>query len=127
MRVILDPEMEALTGKIIGCAFAVARTLGHGFLEAIYRNALAEELSANGLHIRIEAPFPVYYRDKPMGNYIADLVVEDTVIVETKAVDALVKAHQAQVLNYLKASRLSVGLLFNFSKPTLEMKRVLLG
>lgn len=127
MRVILDPEMEALTGKIIGCAFTVARTLGHGFLEAIYKNALAEELSANGLRIQIEAPYPVYYRDKPMGNYLADLVVEDMVIVETKAVDALIKAHQAQVLNYLKASRLPVGLLFNFSKPSLEMKRVLLG
>ena len=127
MRVILEPQLEALTGKIIGCAFTVARTLGHGFLESIYRNALAEELSGNDLRIKIEAPYLVYYRDKPMGNYIADLVVEDTVIVETKAVDALVKAHQAQVLNYLKASRLPVGLLFNFSRPTLEIKRILLG
>ncbi|HMA52787.1 MAG TPA: GxxExxY protein [Magnetospirillaceae bacterium] len=127
MRVALHPELEALTGKIIGCAFTVARTLGHGFLETVYRNALAEELTASGLRISVETPYPVHYRDKPVGRYFADLVVENTVIVETKAVDALVKAHQAQLLNYLKASGLPVGLLFNFARPSLEMKRVLLG
>lgn len=127
MRVRVDPQLEALTEKIIGGAFAVAKSLGHGFLEAVYRNALAEELAASGLQIAVEAPYPVYYRDKLVGKYLADLVVEDKVIVETKAVDALGPAHRAQVLNYLKASRLPIGLLFNFSKPSLEIKRVLLG
>lgn len=127
MRFALDPQLEALTEKIIGGAFTVAKTLGHGFLEAVYQNAMAEELAASGLKIMVEAPYPVYYREKVVGRYLADLVVEDRVIVETKAVDALGLAHRAQVLNYLKASRLPVGLLLNFSKPTLEIKRVLLG
>jgi GxxExxY protein len=127
MRASLDPHLDALTERIIGAAFAVSNELGHGFLESVYKNAFVEELAANDLEIKIEKSYPVHYRGKLIGRYTADLVVQDTVIVELKAVEALSKAHYSQVLNYLKTSRLPIGLLFNFGKPSVEMKRILLG
>jgi GxxExxY protein len=126
MRVQLEPTLDELTGRIIGAAFEVSRTLGHGFLEAVYRNALVEELTANGLAVTKERPFPVHYRGKQIGVYLADIVVENTVIAELKAVQMLIPTHAAQVLNYLRASRLPVGLLLNFGKPRLEFRRVIL-
>lgn len=126
MRAELEPSIDALTERIIAAAFAVSNELGHGFLESVYKNAFVEELLANDLHGVMERPFPIHYRGKLVGRYIADLVVEDTVIVELKAIDALTKAHQAQVLNYLKASRLPIGLLFNFGQPRVEVRRVFL-
>lgn len=117
---------EEITSTIIGAAFTVANTLGHGFLEAIYKNALAEELLAAGLGVAKERSFPVHYRDKQVGHYVADMVVDDRVIIELKAVDQLVPAHRAQLINYLRASNLSVGLLFNFGRPKIEVRRVLL-
>lgn len=125
MRANLPPELDTLTEKILGAAFTVSSALGHGFLEAVYKNAFLEELLACNCLVAMEKSFPVYYRGKLVGRYIADLVVEDKVIVEVKAVEVLARAHHAQVLNYLKASGLPVGLLLNFSKPSLEMKRVL--
>lgn len=121
----LDLQFEALTQKIIGAGFAVSNGLGHGFLEAVYRNALAEELRLAGLSAEREKPFPVSYRDKQVGIYVADLVVEGRVIVELKAVTQLGEASVAQVLNYLRASRLSVGLLMNFGTPRLQWRRVI--
>jgi len=118
------PALNVLTEKIIGCAFAVSRTLGHGFLESVYKNALAVELVAAGLCVQKERPFPVHYRQEKVGNYVADLVVSDLVIVELKVVEALSATHSAQTLNYLKASNLPIGLLFNFGRPRLEVKRV---
>jgi GxxExxY protein len=126
MRVSIDPALEAITEKIIGCAFAVSRNLGHGFLEAVYKNALDLELTACGLSVAKERPFSVRYRGQPVGTYVADLVVDDAVIVELKAVSAISPAHGAQVLNYLKASGLPVGLLLNFGAPRVEVRRVLL-
>lgn len=126
MRAELEPSIDALTERIIAAAFAVSNELGHGFLESVYKNAFVEELLANDLHGVMERPFPIHYRGKLVGRFIADLVVEDTVIVEFKAIDALTKAHQAQVLNYLKASRLPIGLLFNFGQPRVEIRRVFL-
>jgi GxxExxY protein len=125
MRIHLAPRLEELTRKIIGAAFTVSSSLGHGFLEVVYRNALAEELVAAGLAPLKEKPFPIHYRGKQVGLYIADLVVEDEIIVELKAVDALGQAHKAQLLNYLKASGLAVGLLLNFGRPRLEMRRII--
>ncbi len=125
MRADIDPGVDTLTEKIIGCAFTVSRGLGHGFLEMVYRNALWLELTANGLDVTKERAFPVLYRGEKVGMYVADLVVDDTVIVELKAIDALAGAHRAQVLNYLKASRLPVGLLLNFGKPRVEVKRII--
>jgi len=116
--------LNALTKKIIGCAFAVSRTLGHGFLEAVYKNALAVELTAAGLSFQKERIFPVHYRDEKVGNYVADLVVNGSIIVELKVVDNLLATHSAQTLNYLRASNLPVGLLLNFGKPRVEVKRV---
>src|SRR4051812_40336467 len=111
MRADIDPRLDGLTEQIIGAAFAVSNGLGHGFLEIVYKNAL--ELEARGLFVRKEQSFPVYYREVQVGYYVADLVVEGLVIVELKALEGLVQSHAAQVLNYLKASRLPVGLLLN--------------
>ena len=126
MRASIDPGLDGLTEKVISGAFAVSNSLGHGFLEAVYKNALMVELEARDLSVRKEQSFPVRYRDKQVGFYLADLVVESQVIIELKAVDSLSQNHTAQVLNYLKASQLPIGILLNYGKPRLEMKRILL-
>ena len=126
MKVELDPESEAVTARIIGAAMAVSNGLGHGFLESVYKRAMIEELKLADLPVRAEMSFPVRYRGKEIGVYVADLVVGDRVIVELKAVSDLSDAHIAQVLNYLRASSLSVGLLMNFGKPRLQWRRVIL-
>lgn len=118
--------LDTLTEAVIGAAFAVSNTLGHGFLENIYKNALTEELEVLGLLVAKEKPYAVLYRGKKVGLYVADMVVEDRVIVELKAVDDLTQAHRAQLLNYLKASNIPVGLLFNFGRPKIQIKRVIL-
>lgn len=125
MRTALDPTLDGLTEKIIGGAFAVCHTLGHGFLEAVYKNSLCLELAAAGLGVTKEKCFPVSYRGEQVGRYVADLVVNDLIVVELKVVEALSAAHAAQVLNYLKASGLPVGLLFNFGKPRVEVRRII--
>ena len=126
MNINIDPQMENLTEKIIGAAFVVSNTLGHGFLEIVYKNALIEELSAISLKAVKEQNFRVAYRGKHVGVYCADIVVENKVIVELKAVESLATAHTAQLLNYLKTSQLPIGLLLNFGKPRIEVKRVIL-
>lgn len=127
MRAKIDRRLDDLTEKVIGAAFAVSNSLGHGFLEKVYKNALVEELSTIGLAIDVEKTYSIRYRGKIIGSYAADLVVENTVIVELKAVENLSPAHAAQLLNYLKVSGVPIGLLMNFGKPRLEMKRLLLG
>jgi len=114
MRASLDGELDGLTERIIGAGFAVSNSLGHGFLEAVYRNALVEELRLSGVAVQAEKAFSVHYRDKRVGVYMADIVVADRVILELKAVAGLADAHTAQLLNYLRASQLPVGLLMNF-------------
>ena len=126
MRADLDPSLDALTNKIIGCAFTVGHTLGHGFLELVYKNALCLELESEGLSTSKEKSFYIFYREQRVGTYVADIVVNDRIIVELKVAEALSSAHSAQLLNYLKASRLPVGLLFNFGKPRIDVKRVIL-
>ncbi len=126
MRPEPPTELNALTRAIIGGAFAVSNALGHGFLETVYKNALLEEMVSLGLTAETEKRFSIYYREKQVGCYIADIVVENKVIVELKAVDTLLRAHGAQLLNYLRASGLPVGLLMNFGQPKLEFKRILL-
>ncbi len=98
MRVGLDPELDGLTERIIGAGFAVANGLGHGFLEAVYGNALVEELRLSGLPVQAEKAFSVHGRNKRVGVYVADIVVADQVIVELKAVAGLAEAHTAQLL-----------------------------
>lgn len=118
-----DHELNALTEKVIGAAFEVSNTLGAGFLEKVYENALAIEIRKCGLDVKQQAPINVLYDGKVVGEYFADLLVSDTVIVELKAVKELSDAHAAQCLNYLKATGMPICLLLNFGKPRVEVKR----
>lgn len=123
-RMPLPPEVEDATHRIIGAALEVSNVLGTGFLEAVYRRALLTELKLRGLTAVEEVRFTINYKGDTVGTYVADLVVVQSVIVELKAVSALDRTHTGQVLNYLRASGLLVGLLFNFGQAKLEMKRV---
>ena len=119
-------RLNELSGRV-GCAFTVLNTLGAGFLEKVYENALARELREAGLGVVQQPGVKVMYRGSAVGEYFADLVVEDLLLVELKAVKALDEAHRAQCVNYLKATGLRLGLLLNFGKPRLEIKRVANG
>jgi len=100
--------------------------LGHGFLEKVYEKALMIELNSRGLSVGNQVPLKVIYKEKIVGEYFADLLVEGSVIVEIKAVRHLLKEHQAQLLNYLKATGIQVGLLVNFTRNKAEIKRMVL-
>lgn len=115
---------EEITEKIIGCAYTVANTLGAGFLEKVYENALAHEIRKTGLNVKQQSPITVYYDGVVVGEYVADLVVENEVIVELKSVKSLDNVHMAQCLNYLKATGRNVCLLINFGSPRIELKRI---
>jgi len=115
---------DRLSECIIGCAFRVMSTLGSGFLEKMYENALAHELRKAGLSVSQQHAVVVSYDDMIVGAYAADLLVDGTIVVELKAVKALDRAHIAQCINYLKATGLGVCLLLNFGKPRLEIQRI---
>ena len=117
-------QLNALTEKIIGAAFAVANNLGIGFLEKVYENALAFELRKNGLKAEQQSPIKIYYDNVIVGDYVADLVVEQSVLVELKAVKALDDIHFAQCMNYLKATGMKVCLLLNFGTSKIQIKRI---
>ncbi|HUQ80787.1 MAG TPA: GxxExxY protein [Gemmatimonadaceae bacterium] len=112
-----------LTNAIIGGAFNVHGIFGGGFLESVYANALTVELRSRGLHVERHVVFELFYRGTRVGRYVADLVVEGTVVVETKAARAIEAPHRAQLLNYLRASGLEVGLVLNFA-TSVQFKRV---
>ncbi len=114
---------QELTEKILGAAFKVQNTLGCGFLEKVYENAMVVELSREGLSLQQQKLLQVKYEGVIVGDYLADFVVEDRVIVECKAVGQLDPVHEAQLLNYLKATRVQVGLLLNFGRPKLQYRR----
>jgi GxxExxY protein len=116
------PEQD-LTQRILEAAFAVHNTLGCGFLEKVYSNALRVGVRSLGLACDQEVPFKVRYKDSVVGDYCADLVVEGRVLVELKACSALDSVHEAQILNYLHASGIQVNLLLNFGKPRLQYRR----
>ena len=116
-----------LSERIIGCAFAVSNTLGVGFLEKVYENALAHELRRGGLTVFQQHAVAVHYDGVVVGTYAADLLVEDAILVELKAVKALDAIHSAQCLNYLKATNLRLCLLLNFGTPRMEIKRLVHG
>ena len=126
MRIHLDEQTEALTERIIGAAFEVSNELGHGFLEPIYEKALFYELIQRDLSAERQVRFRVHYKEKLVGCYYADIVVERSAIIEVKAIAKLVSPHVGQLLNYLKISNLPVGLLLYFGQPRLEFRRVLL-
>jgi GxxExxY protein len=112
---------NALTGRIIAAAIEVHRNLGPGLLESAYRTCLIDELRAAGLSVRHEVALPIEYKGRRIeGAYRADLVVEDAVLIELKAVDHVLPIHQAQTLTYVRLGRLPVGLLLNFNVPRLK-------
>jgi GxxExxY protein len=114
---------EEITKTIIGCAFDVINELGSGFLESVYENALCIALRQKNLMALPQHPIKVYFRGICVGDFVADLLVENSVLVELKAVKAIAPEHQAQVINYLVATGIEVGLLINFGNPKLEYKR----
>ena len=116
-------QHEELTEKIIGCAFRVYNTMGFGYLESVYEECMVIELDRAGLKVEQQKPITVRYDGHEVGKFIADLLVEDAVIVELKSVRALAKAHEAQLVNYLVATAKDVGLLLNFGEQKVEVKR----
>jgi len=119
-------NIDDITYQIRGAVFEVNRVLGHGFLEKVYEKALMIELKNRGLSVGNQVPLKVNYKEEIVGEYFADLLVEGRVIVEIKAVRHLLKEHQAQLLNYLKATGIQVGLLVNFTRNKAEIKRMVL-
>lgn len=118
-----DEKLNALTERIIGCAFKVANTLGCGFLEKVYENALAHELKKNGLLVEPQKRISVIYDGIIVGDFCADLLVEDTIILELKATKEHHDVFTAICLNYLKATGKPICLLLNFGMPRLDIKR----
>lgn len=123
---LIYPEQE-ITGAILKAAFTVHNTLGVGFLEKVYANALLLELRAANIACEQELPLKVRYRNVIIGDYVADLLVDKRVLVELKACAALGPAHEAQLLNYLRIGHIRVGLLLNFGRPKLQYKRLISG
>ena len=119
-------DLNALTEKIIGCAFEVQDELGCGFLEKVYENALVHACQKAGIVVDQQVAIHVVFDGVVVGEYIADLIVGGRVLIELKAVQALTDIHTAQCLNYLKATGLPVCLLLNFAKPRVEVKRLAL-
>jgi GxxExxY protein len=115
-------EVEHVTQVIIGCSFRVHNELGAGFLEKVYENALKMELEEAGLQAAQQAPITVRYKNRVVGDYFADLLVEGRVIVEVKAVQQLAKEHEVQLVHYLTATGIEDGLLINFGR-SVEVKR----
>lgn len=117
-------ELNQITEKIIGCAYTVGNQLGTGFLEKVYENALAHELRKAGLVVHQQHPIDVVYDGVLVGEFVADLLVEDAVLVELKAIKRIGDIHLAQCLNYLKATNRRVCLLLNFGHTKVQVKRV---
>lgn len=120
-------DINELTYQINGAIFEVNCTLGAGFLEKVYETALVVELRKRGIKADSQVPIRVSYKGIVVGEYFADILVEDKVIIELKAVEELSKIHEAQLLNYLKATEVKVGLLVNFKHPKATIKRMVLG
>ena len=120
-------SLDSLTERVRGAIFEVSNTLGAGFLEKVYPRALLRELGLRGIPATAEASFPVVYKGHCVGEYFADMLVEDALVLELKCVERLASEHTAQCLNYLRASGRTVCLLVNFQKPKVEWKRVVNG
>lgn len=120
-----NEALNQITQKVIGCLYTVSNTLGGGFLEKIYQNAAAIEIAKTGLIVHQQYPICVKYDGAVVGEYYADLLIEDLVLVELKAVRLLDEVHAAQCMNYLRATGLPVCLLVNFYRPKLEIRRII--
>ena len=123
----IEGKHVALSEKILGLAIDVSNTLGAGFVESVYTGALCLELTGAGLPVEPQKPIVVFYKGAPIGKFYADLVVDNQMLVELKAVRTILPEHQAQVLNYLRASEIEVGLLINFGNPRVEFRRLTLN
>ena len=122
----IDPAVNSITKTIIGCAYTVSNSLGCGFLEKVYQNALIHELEKQGLKVERQHAIKVRYDGVVVGEYIADLIVGENVLIEIKNIDHLGNPQVAQCLNYLKATGIRIGLLMNFGTPRVEIKRFIL-
>lgn len=120
-------NLNDITYKINGAIFEVNGILGPGFLEKVYENALLIELRKRGLKAESQVPLKVHYKGEIVGEYVADILIESKVILELKTVDQLQKIHEAQLINYLKATGIQVGLLVNFKHSKAEIKRLVLN
>jgi GxxExxY protein len=118
-------SFDSLTECVLGAAFEVSNTLGAGFLEKVYERALLRELSLRGIRATGQASFAVTYKGCYVGQYFADMLVEDILVIELKCVERLTNEHLAQCLNYLRASGRTLCLLINFQKPKVEWKRII--
>ena len=122
-----DNGLNQLTERVIGCAYQVSNVLGSGFLEKVYENALALDLHKLGLSVAQQHSIQVKYEGQIVGEYLADILVNDSVLVEVKAVRKLDEIHMAQCMNYLRATDVRVCLLINFGSPKVEIKRIIHG
>ena len=122
-----ERRLNDVSENIIGAAFEVSNVLGAGFLEKVYENALNLELRSRGFETQQQAPLKVYYKGELVGDYFADILVENEIIIEVKAVKQLDNIHFAQCLNYLRITGLKLCLLINFNKPRVEIKRIVNG
>lgn len=116
--------MDKLTEKIIGCAYKVSNTLGAGFLEKVYENAFAHELRKHQLNVHQQHPIKVVYDGVTVGEFFADLLIEEQILIELKAITSLGEAQMAQSLNYLRSTGLPVCLLVNFGRPRIEIRHL---
>ncbi len=123
MKNILNPD---LSYKIIGAAMEVHRELGRGFLEKVYKNSLMVMFKNDKIKAVQQASIKVHFKNEIVGNYIADILVEDKIILELKTVDKINDVHKAQALNYLKATGLKLAIIINFKKQSLEYERIVL-
>jgi GxxExxY protein len=120
-------SFDALTANVLGAVFEVSNALGAGFLEKVYERALVRELGLRRIRAVAQTSFTIIYKDQSVGEYFADILVEDVLVVELKCVERLSNEHTAQCLNYLRASGRKVCLLVNFQRPKVEWKRIVLG
>ena len=116
-------EYKIITEKIIGCAFRVYNKKGFGFLESVYEKCMQIELNKIGLTFESQKPITVFYDDKIVGEFIADLLIEDVIIVELKSVKRIIRIHEMQLVNYLASTKKPVGLIINFGELKVEIKR----
>ena len=124
MRRMTEILHKELSEAILKVFYEVYNELGYGFLENVYQNAMYFELKSQGFKVEAQKQIKVYYKNELVGNFIADLLIDDVIIIELKACDTLVKAHYAQTLNYLKATNVEIGLLLNFGEKP-EIKRLI--
>ncbi|MCL0070079.1 GxxExxY protein [Dehalococcoidia bacterium] len=118
-------EYEEVTERIIGCAYRVYNKMGFGFLESVYEKCLLIEMQKTGLKTESQKPITVFYENEIVGEFVADIIVNNAIIVELKSVKQIVKAHEVQLVNYLVATGKPVGLIINFGERKVEIKRKL--